>query len=102
MLRLTWTETALEDLAWWARHDSQKLKRIIQLCLGTCENPTQGIGKPEPLRFDDQVYWSRRIDREHRLIYGFDDRQVTIIQCRYQDERQGGDSCPVLLPINHG
>jgi toxin YoeB len=63
MLRLTWTETALEDLDWWARHDPRKLKRIIQLCLGTCENPTRGIGKPEPLRFDYAGYWSRRIDQ---------------------------------------
>lgn len=86
MLRLTWTETALEDLNWWAQCDPRKLKRIIQLCLGTCENPTQGIGKPEPLRFDYQGYWSRRIDQEHRLIYGFDDQQVTIIQCRYHYE----------------
>ncbi len=87
MLRLTWTETALDDLAWWTRRDPQKLKRIIQLCLGTCENPMQGMGKPEPLRFDYQGYWSRRIDHEHRLVYGFDDQQVTIIQCRYHYTR---------------
>ena len=87
MLRLTWTETALEDLAWWARQDPQKLKRIIHLCLETCRNPTQGIGKPEPLRFDYQGYWSRRIDREHRLVHAFDERQITVIQCRFHYEK---------------
>jgi prevent-host-death family protein len=33
MLRLTWTENALEDLNWWQQHDAKMLKRIIQLCL---------------------------------------------------------------------
>lgn len=32
------------------------LKRIILLCLETCKNPTQGIGKPEPLKFNYQGY----------------------------------------------
>jgi toxin YoeB len=83
MLRLTWTETGLEDLRWWAERDPKKLKRIIQLCLAACREPTGGIGKPEPLRFDYQGYWSRRITEEHRLVYAFDDDTLTVIQCRY-------------------
>jgi toxin YoeB len=91
MLRLTWTETGLANLRCWAHQDPQKdqkkLKRIIQLCLAACREPTAGIGKPERLRFDYQGYWSRRIDREHRLVYAFDDAAVTVIQCRYHFER---------------
>lgn len=83
MLRLTWTENALEDLDWWQQHDPKMLKRIIQLCLEICKNPTKGVGKPEPLKFDFQGYWSRRINQEHRIIYAFDDKQVTITQCRF-------------------
>ncbi len=83
MLKLTWTETGLEDLEWWHQHNSKMLKRIIQLCLETCKNPTQGIGKPEPLKFNLQGYWSRRITQEHRLIYAFDDEEVVVIQCRH-------------------
>jgi toxin YoeB len=83
MLRLTWTETGLEDLAWWEKHQPQMLKRIIRLCLETCKDPKSGIGKPEPLRFDLQGYWSRHITDEHRLVYAFDDHEVTVIQCRY-------------------
>jgi toxin YoeB len=62
MLGLAWTETGLEDLRWWARKDPKKLKRTVQLCLALCREPTAGIGKPEPLRFDYQGYWSRRIN----------------------------------------
>lgn len=83
MLQLTWTENALEDLEWWQKHDAKMLKRIIQICLAICKNPMQGIGKPEPLKFDLQGYWSRRIDDEHRIVYAFDAKQVTITQCRF-------------------
>jgi toxin YoeB len=87
MLRLTWTETGLEDLRWWAEKDPKRLKRIIQLCLAACHEPTSGIGNPELLRFDYQGYWSRRINEEHRLVYAFDAAAVTVIQCRYHYER---------------
>jgi toxin YoeB len=59
------------------------LKSIIQLCLETSKNPVQGIGKPEPLKFDLHGYWSRRNNQEHRIIYAFEDQQVTITQCRF-------------------
>ncbi|TRW93228.1 Txe/YoeB family addiction module toxin [Candidatus Methylobacter oryzae] len=87
MLRLTWTENALEDLDWWQQHDAKMLKRIIHLCVEICKNPTQGKGKPEPLKFDLQGYWSRRINQEHRIIYAFDDKQVTITQCRFHYQK---------------
>ena len=61
MLKLTWTENGLEDLEWWHQHNSKMLKRIIKLSLETCKNPLSGIGKPEPLKFNLQGYWSRRI-----------------------------------------
>ena len=87
MLRLTWTETGLDGLKWWAKHDPKKLKRIIEVCLSACRTPTAGIGKPEPLRYDFQGYWSRRIDQEHRLVYAFDDTDLTVIQCRFHYQR---------------
>jgi len=88
MLQLTWTETGLEDLTWWTEHDPKMLKRVIKLCLEICQDPRNGIGKPEPLRFHLQGYWSRRITEEHRLVYAFDDEEVTIIQCRYHYEKK--------------
>ena len=83
MLRFTWTETALEDLDWWQQHDPRMLRKIIQLCLEICKSPTQGTGKPEPLKFDFKGYWPRRINQEHRIVYAFDEKQVTITQCRF-------------------
>lgn len=40
-----------------------------------------GIGKPEPLRH--RKAWSRRIDRENRLVYNFgNDDSLWIISCK--------------------
>jgi toxin YoeB len=43
----------------------------------------EGIGKPEPLRGELSGFWSRRIDREHRLIYRIRDGDVEAIACRF-------------------
>ena len=32
-------------------------------------DPFRGAGKPEPLSGNLVDWWSRRIDREHRLVY---------------------------------
>ncbi|WP_317196954.1 Txe/YoeB family addiction module toxin [Flavobacterium hibisci] len=32
------------------------------------ENPFEGIGKPEQLKYNLSGVWSRRIDQEHRLV----------------------------------
>ncbi|WP_103666307.1 Txe/YoeB family addiction module toxin [Pseudanabaena sp. BC1403] len=63
------------------------LRKIIQICLEICKDPTKEIGKPEPLKFDLQGYWSRRINQEHRIIYTFDESQVTVIQCRFHYQK---------------
>ncbi len=47
-------------------------------------NGYEGIGKPEPLRGELSGFWSRRIDREHRLVYRSTKDDVEIIACRYR------------------
>ena len=32
-------------------------------------HPFQGIGKPEPLKHELSGKWSRKINKEHRIIY---------------------------------
>jgi Txe/YoeB family toxin of toxin-antitoxin system len=46
-------------------------------------SPGSGFGKPEPLMFDLQGCWSRRIDREHRLVYKVEGDKVIVVACRY-------------------
>ncbi len=41
-------------------------------------DPSIGIGKPEPLKHNLSGFWSRRISQKDRLIYKFDDQAVYI------------------------
>jgi toxin YoeB len=85
MRRLAWTGQAWADYLYWQAHDKKTLKRINALIKDVLRAPFEGIGKPEPLRFEFAGYWSRRIDAEHRLVYSFDAEEdaVTIVQCRF-------------------
>ena len=45
------------------------LKKISEILRAIQENPYEGIGKPEPLKYNLTGIWSRRLDREHRIVY---------------------------------
>ncbi len=80
---LAWAEKAWEDYLYWQATDKKILKRINELIKDIKRHPFEGIGDPEPLRHNWSGYWSRRIDREHRLVYRATDDTVIIAQCRY-------------------
>lgn len=80
---LVWTETAWEQYLWWDKHDKKVRDRINALIEATLASPFEGIGKPEPLRGNLSGLWSRRITREHRLVYERQDEALIIHQCRY-------------------
>ncbi|MBT3347595.1 MAG: Txe/YoeB family addiction module toxin [Thiotrichales bacterium] len=82
-MTLSWAEQAWEDYLYWQRHDKKKLKRINLLLKEVSRTPFEGIGDPEPLKHQWSGYWSRRIDREHRLAYKIDEGIITVVQCRY-------------------
>jgi toxin YoeB len=42
-----------EDLAWWFRQDFQKASKILDLVTAVMQDPFEGIGKPEPLKYMD-------------------------------------------------
>jgi len=78
-----WSAQALEDLAHWDRNDRRIASRVRQLVRQIEAQPFSGIGKPEPLRYEWSGYWSRRITKEHRLVYRVEQDTVYIAQCRY-------------------
>ncbi|MDG2318124.1 MAG: Txe/YoeB family addiction module toxin [Flavobacteriaceae bacterium] len=47
--------------------------------------PYHGIGKPEQLKGTLSGFWSRRISREHRLVYRVNDEknQIEVISMRF-------------------
>jgi toxin YoeB len=82
-MKFVFTELSWEDYLYWQKNDKQKLKRINELLRDISRNPYEGIGKPEPLKFNYAGFWSRRIDEEHRLIYRLVNDEVQIAKCRY-------------------
>ena len=74
---------ALEDLVWWVQHDRKTALRLLRLIRETLRTPFEGTGKPEPLRHELRGAWSRRITREHRLVYVVQEDRVRFVACRY-------------------
>ncbi|MDK6907387.1 Txe/YoeB family addiction module toxin [Actinotignum timonense] len=78
-----WADHAWEDYLWWQIHDRKIVKKVNALLKDISRNGHEGIGKPEPLRYNYEGYWSRRITDEHRLVYKISDDAIVIISCRY-------------------
>ena len=82
-MRLIFSKNAWEDYISWQKDDIKILKKINQLIKEIQKTPFQGTGKPEPLKFELAGFWSRRIDKEHRLVYKSEGTDVLIFSCRY-------------------
>ena len=72
-----------EDWALWVKNDRKLALRIIKLIREVQRSPFEGTGKPEALKHDLKGCWSRRIDKEHRLVYQVTDEKIRVLACRY-------------------
>ena len=82
-MKICFHSHAWADYLHWQKADPKRLKRINGLIRAIQRNPFRGIGKPEPLRGNWSGFWSRRIDREHRLVYAVENDILLIAQCRF-------------------
>ena len=82
-MRLVFTAHGWDDYTYWAQADRQLQKRINRLIDDAVRDPTDGIGKPEPLKYLLTGAWSRRITDEHRLVYLVDGDDLVILQARF-------------------
>ena len=82
-MNLTWSKRAWDEYSYWQDNDKKKVRRINALVKDIARHPFEGLGEPEPLKHDFSGYWSRRIDREHRLVYKTNKDDIYIFQCRY-------------------
>ena len=86
-MRITFSKNSWEDYISWQKEDKRILKRINQLIKEIQRTPFEGLGNPEPLKYDLAGFWSRRIDREHRLVYQVFDAEILIYSCKYHYDR---------------
>ena len=82
-MRITFSKNSWDDYISWQKDDKKLLKKINLLIKDIQRTPFEGIGNPEPLKFDLSGFWSRRIDREHRLIYKVFNNEILIYSCKY-------------------
>ena len=82
-MRLIFSERAWAEYLHWQATDPALLERVNVLVKECSRTPFSGIGKPEPLRGGMAGWWSRRINREHRLVYRPTEDGLLIAQCRF-------------------
>ena len=73
----------LEDLHFWVATDRRVAKKLLDLVQAIQRHPSEGIGKPEPLKYLGPDVWSRRITQEHRCVYLVKADRVEFLQGRY-------------------
>ena len=75
-------DAALDAMMFWAHHSRKTLDKIYKLIRDVERNGmSAGEGKPEKLKHHPG--WSRRIDKENRLIYSMDEQGfLHILSCK--------------------
>ncbi len=86
MRNIEFVPKAFKEYQDWIQTDRKTALRIGDLIKDILRNPFDGIGKPEPLKYQFKGSWSRRIDQEHRSVYLVNDATIVIIS-RYSPYR---------------
>lgn len=82
---LDFSEKSLKDIESFRKTgDKVIVKKLYALFLDISNNPFSGIGNPEKLKHELSGLWSRRINKEHRLVYEveIEDEIVVIISAK--------------------
>ena len=79
MYRLVFTEDAQNDLRLLQKNAPQAIKKLKKLLDELQIHPRTGTGKVEQLKHYAEETWSRRINKEHRVVYRIYDDVVEVL-----------------------
>ena len=82
-MKIIFTKNSWEEYISWQTEDKKMLRKINELIKDIQRTPFEGRGKPEPLKYDLSGFWSRRIVREHRLVYQVVKNTILIYSCKF-------------------
>jgi len=86
-MKIIFNSLSWEEYLSWQHHDRKILKKINDLVKDIQRHPFEGKGKPEALKYDLSGYWSRRIEREHHLVYKVDNDSILIYSCKFHYDK---------------
>jgi toxin YoeB len=82
-MELRLTDSAKEDIRFFVRSGQKSVLKKIEILLTEIKSdPFTGTGKPELLKHNLSGQWSRRITREHRLIYEMKEDHILVHSAR--------------------
>ena len=81
-MKLVFADAAWEDYLHWQAHDAALFTRINHLLREIQRDPYSGIAKPEALRYALEGFWSRRVNRDQRIVYRVEDDVLMLAQLR--------------------
>ncbi|MBO4475154.1 MAG: Txe/YoeB family addiction module toxin [Bacteroidales bacterium] len=76
--KIAFLSQARKDFDEWKRTDGKTVEKIKDILRDIAEHPYAGIGKPEPLKHNLTGKWSRRINKNDRIIYSVDGDLVLV------------------------
>jgi len=79
MYAIRFTDQAQQDATLLRKNAPNAYRKLMSLLDELREHPRTGTGKVERLRHYPEETWSRRINREHRLVYRVYDEVVQVI-----------------------
>ena len=82
-MKYIFVDESWEDYKYWQKTNMKIVKKINSLLKDISRTPYEGLGKPEALKYKYQGFYSRRIDKEHRLIYRVQGDEIQIAKCRF-------------------
>ena len=77
--RLKVTKIAQKDIEKHLKSGNKvSIRAIDKILEDLLQNPYEGYGNPEALKYEYSGYWSRKINQKDRLIYRIDEDIVTV------------------------
>ena len=67
--KITILKNVEDDLIWLRKNDKQSYVKCFDLVRTTAKIPREGNGKPERLKYFENIVYSRRVNLEDRMIY---------------------------------
>jgi toxin YoeB len=79
MYSIVFSEDAKKDLRLLQKKAPQTISKLAKLLDELREHPRTGTGQAEPLKGYDGTVYSRRITKEHRLVYKIYDDVIEVL-----------------------